>query len=65
MSAQIRETRDDYYRILELTQRGTLDAPAWMEWFLGCLMRAIEGAQAALSGLIEKARYWETLAIYR
>lgn len=61
MSAQIREERGDYYAILERTQQGTMDITAWMEWFLGCLTRAIEGAQAALSGVIEKARYWERL----
>ena len=47
MSAQIREERGDYYRILERTQQGTMDVTLWMEWFLGCLTRAIEGAQAA------------------
>jgi Fic family protein len=61
MSAQIREERGEYYGILERTQKGTMDVTAWMEWFLGCLTRAIEGAQAALSGAIEKARYWEKL----
>ena len=61
MSAQIREERGEYYRILEQTQRATMDVTAWMEWFLGCLTRAIEGAQTALSGVIEKARYWEKL----
>ena len=61
MSAQIREERGEYYRILEQTQRGTMDVSGWMEWFLACLARAIEGAQAALSGVIDKARYWEKL----
>jgi Fic family protein len=61
MSAQIREERGEYYGILERTQKGTMDVTAWMEWFLGCLTRAIEGAQAALAGVIEKARYWEKL----
>ena len=61
MSAQIREERGDYYRILEQTQRGTMDITPWMEWFLACLTRAIEGAQTALSGVIAKARYWEKL----
>ncbi len=61
MSAQIREERGEYYGILERTQRETMDVTAWMEWFLACLTRAIEGAQAALSGVIEKARYWEKL----
>ena len=30
-----------------------------MEWFLGCLDRAIEGAQKILSGVLAKARFWE------
>src|SRR5688572_19604808 len=61
MSAQIREERGEYYRILEQTQRGTMDVTAWMEWFLACLTRAVDGAQAAFSGVIAKARYWEKL----
>lgn len=61
MSAQIRQQRGEYYRVLEQTQQGTMDVTAWMEWFLGCLTRAIETSQATLSGVIEKARYWEKL----
>ncbi len=61
MSTQIREERGDYYRILEQTQRGTMDITPWMEWFLGCLTRAIDGAQTALSGVTATARYWEKL----
>lgn len=61
MSAQIREERGEYYRILEQTQQGTLDVTPWMAWFLGCFTRAIEGVQTALAGVIAKARYWETL----
>jgi Fic family protein len=38
-----------------------MDVTPWMEWFLGCLTRAIERAQSALSGVIAKARYWERL----
>jgi Fic family protein len=34
MSAQIRQERNDYYDILERTQKGTLDVTVWMEWFL-------------------------------
>jgi Fic family protein len=61
MSGQIREERGDYYRVLEQTQRATMDVTGWMEWFLGCLTRAIEGAHGTLSGVIDRARYWEKL----
>jgi Fic family protein len=61
MSARIREERAEYYRLLEQTQRSTMDVTAWMLWFLDCLARAIEGAQATLAGTIAKARAWEKL----
>ena len=62
MSAQIRQERATYYEILEATQSGTLDITPWMEWFLGCLGRAIDGAQTTLSAVLAKARFWEAVA---
>ncbi|MEO8076815.1 MAG: Fic family protein, partial [Acidobacteriota bacterium] len=61
MSAQLRQQRSEYYRVLEVTQQGTMDVTRWMEWFLGCLTRAIEGAMAGLAGVIARGRYWEKL----
>ena len=62
MSAQIRQERSAYYDILEKTQKGTLDITPWMEWFLGCLGRAIDGAQTTLGSVLAKARFWESIA---
>src|SRR5579863_3905816 len=62
MSAQIRQERQAYYDILEETQRGRLDLTPWMEWFLGCLGRAIDGAQTTLAAVLTKARFWEAVA---
>lgn len=62
MSAQIREERNTYYDILEATQKGDLDITAWLEWFLGCLERACDGAETILSSVMRKARFWETHA---
>jgi Fic family protein len=59
MSAQIRRERLEYYEILERSQKGSLDITPWMEWFLGCLGRAIDGAQSTLNAVLEKARFWE------
>ena len=61
MSSQIRQERAAYYEILEETQKGGLDVTPWMEWFLGCLGRAIEGAQTTLGAVLDKARFWESL----
>jgi Fic family protein len=62
MSAQIRQERAAYYDILEETQKGTMDITPWMEWFLGCLGRAIDGARTTLSATLAKARFWEAIA---
>jgi Fic family protein len=61
MSAQIRPEHTVYYNILEETQHGSLEVTPWMEWFLGCLGRAIEGAQTTLAAVLSKARFWESV----
>ncbi|MCB0637364.1 MAG: Fic family protein [Lewinella sp.] len=62
MSAQIRNERNDYYNVLERTQKGDLDITAWQDWFLNCLGRAIDGAQDTLAAVMDKARFWEQFA---
>ena len=61
MSAQIRQERDEYYDILGRTQKATMNVTPWIEWFLGCLGRAIDGAQATLSAVLSKALFWERI----
>jgi Fic family protein len=59
MSAQISVERKAYYDILESTQKGNLDITKWLEWFLDCLGRAFEGAEAILVSVMKKTRFWE------
>jgi Fic family protein len=59
MSAQIRLERNAYYDILESTQKDDLDITPWMEWFLGCLDRAIAGAEKTLAIVFKKADFWK------
>jgi Fic family protein len=60
MSSQIRLERARYYRILERTQKGTLDVTPWLAWFLGCFSRALDNSQAMLESTLRKARFWQT-----
>jgi Fic family protein len=62
MSTQIQQERNDYYGILEATQKADLDITRWLEWFLGCLGRAFEGAETMLANVLNKARFWEKQA---
>jgi len=59
MSAQIQRERTVYYDILEKTQKGNLDITQWLLWFIECLNRAISLSEENLSGVTQKAKFWE------
>ncbi len=59
LSAQIQRERKDYYDLLEQTQKDLMDVTRWLEWFLGCLLRAIEGSENVLAAVLTKARFWQ------
>ncbi len=58
LSRQIAKERKGYYSILESTDRGGLDVTRWVSWFIGCLSRAVDGAQEIHSQVLRKARFW-------
>ena len=62
MSTQIMRERDAYYEALERTQTGTTDVTAWLEWFLGCLNRAIASSESTISDVLSRTRFWEHIA---
>jgi Fic family protein len=62
LSAQIQRERKTYYDQLEATQKGALDVTAWLRWFLASLLRAVQGADALLSGVLDKAQFWQRWA---
>ena len=62
LSAQIQRERNSYYAILEKTQKGNLDITLWMEWFLNCLLRAIQTAATTLDKILHKARFWDAIS---
>ncbi len=59
MSAQIRLQRNEYYQILEATQRGDLNISKWLIWFLDCLQKALQATEITLERVLQKARFWE------
>ena len=59
MSSQIRAERRAYYDRLERAQRGTTDVTEWLLWFVGCVGRSIDAADARLSAVQAKARFWQ------
>jgi len=62
LSAQIQRERKQYYDYLEATQRGMLDVTPWLDWFLACLLRAVQGADGLLVAVLDKAQFWQRWA---
>jgi len=58
LSHQIRAERDDYYRVLEQTQKGSGDLTQWLTWFFGCYVRALASSQQLLGKILAKAEFW-------
>jgi Fic family protein len=61
LSSQLEAERKGYYLELETAQRGDLDITRWLSWFLGCLGRAIDGADVTLAAVMHKARVWQRI----
>ncbi len=60
--AQMQRERQEYYDRLERTQQGSLEVSDWLEWFAGCLLRAIGGAEETLVAVLAKAGFWQRWA---
>ena len=59
MSAQIEAERKTYYTQIERQQRGFTDITGWIDWFLGCLGRAIDAAEDTLAAVKYKSALWK------
>lgn len=59
LSASILDDRPGYYRILERSQKGTLDISAWLDWFLHTLLRNLNQALTRIDRVLAKARFWQ------
>jgi Fic family protein len=58
MSAQIRVERKEYYKILEKSQKGTIDVTVWLEWFLNCLKNALNTSEQNIARVLHKHKFW-------
>ncbi len=60
MSAQLCRERSDYYSCLESTQRQeSLDITQWIQWYLGCMDRAVLNALTEIEQGQKRARFWD------
>lgn len=60
LSSQINQERDDYYEILEKSQKSNCDVTEWLRWFLGIFIRSIESSQGVITKALTIAKFWQT-----
>jgi Fic family protein len=61
LSSQIRQDRQAYYRILELSQRSDTDLTAWLTWYLSTVKSALSRAQESIAATLQRAHLWESV----
>lgn len=61
MAEQILAEREEYYVVLERTQRGDSDVTLWLVWFLQTLKKAIDQSSEKINRVLERAGYWRKL----
>ncbi len=59
MSSQIMKSKNEYYDVLESTQKGSMDVTQWLVWYFERLIAALEATDETLSNILAKAKFWE------
>ena len=62
ISAQIERQKEEYYDILEESQKGSLDITEWLIWYLKCMSSALESSEFLLAKVLDKAKFWKNHA---
>lgn len=59
MSSQIKKNKEEYYQILEMTQKSSLDITQWIKWFLETMEAAIEASELLFQNIMKKSEFWQ------
>lgn len=59
MSASILDDCSGYYRVLESSQKASLDITDWLMWFLQTLLRSLQQAITRIESVLGKTRFWQ------
>jgi len=58
MSSQIRQKRNEYYKVLEKTQKGSLEITDWLQWFLSRLYDSLVFTNEMLNKVLRRTEFW-------
>lgn len=58
LSSEILKDKQNYYKILEESQKGNLDITKWLVWFIDCFSKALTTSEKLLENIFNKADFW-------
>lgn len=58
LSSEIIKRKAQYYKVLELSQKGNLDVTNWLYWFLETFLLALKSSEILLSDIFSKTSFW-------
>jgi Fic family protein len=64
LSSQIEKNRQQYYHLLEVTQRSNLDITDYLIWSLNCLLEAIEESEQTYRAVFRKVKFLHNIPNY-
>jgi Fic family protein len=59
LSSQILKKRNEYYEILETSQKGSCDITTWLKWFLEVLYEAMLSGQGVIQKTLMISEFWQ------
>lgn len=62
ISTAINHDKRHYYSVLESVQHGNGDITEWLEWYIKTLITAVIDANATVSTVLNKSRFWANAA---
>ena len=58
VSSEIMKMRNEYYKILEDTQKCRIDVTQWYLWFIKCVAASIEHSQGLIANVFARVDFW-------
>lgn len=65
LSEQFCKRKETYRQLLETACNHNLDITEWIMWFLYCLETALSEAEASITRILEKSKFWEKYRLVR
>ncbi|MDO4704294.1 Fic family protein [Tannerella sp.] len=65
LSEQFCKRKETYHQLMQTVCSRDMDVTEWLMWFLHCLETALTEAEASITRILEKSKFWEKYRLVR